>query len=148
MSRGSEKVKLWRKRTKERLVKAFDGKCCICGIDKIYALDFHHLDPSQKEFTLGSVRGSIKGWDSLVKEVEKCVLVCANCHRGYHAGELFIPENATRFNKEFTTYSKLSKYSKSKETETFLKELIDFCPVCNKEKPIYNKTCSHTCAAK
>lgn len=47
----SESVINWRKRTKIALVEYKGGKCCICGYNKcIEALEFHHLDPSQKDF--------------------------------------------------------------------------------------------------
>jgi len=43
------------------------------------ALDFHHVDPKKKEFAL-SVKGLSFSWSSILKEAEKCVLVCKNCH--------------------------------------------------------------------
>lgn len=64
-----EKVKAWRRRTKERLCKAFDSECGICGYNKsISALDFHHLNPSTKSFNIASQQ---KSWDKLVTEAKK-----------------------------------------------------------------------------
>jgi 5-methylcytosine-specific restriction endonuclease McrA len=61
------------------------GKCCICGYDKCYdALEFHHLDPSQKDFGLSS-NGHTRSWEKVKEELDKCILVCANCHREIHA---------------------------------------------------------------
>ncbi len=62
------------------------GKCELCGYKScIWALDFHHLDEKTKSFSL-SVRGLTRSWALIKNEVEKCVLVCANCHREIHAG--------------------------------------------------------------
>ncbi len=65
---------------KEELVKIFGGKCRICGYKRyIGALDFHHIDPSAKLFSL-SVKGLCYSWDTVLKEAKKCVLLCKNCH--------------------------------------------------------------------
>ena len=62
-------------------------KCEICGYDKcLGALDFHHLDPSQKDFTISN-SNIYKNLDKLKEEVNKCILVCANCHREIHYNE-------------------------------------------------------------
>jgi hypothetical protein len=59
------------------------GKCQKCGYDKcIGALDFHHLDPSIKEYGWTQMRKlSIP---NMIKELDKCILVCATCHREIH----------------------------------------------------------------
>lgn len=66
----------------------YKGGCCSrCKYnDCIAALEFHHLDPAQKEFGL-SVRGITRSWEKVKAELDKCVLVCANCHREIHAEE-------------------------------------------------------------
>lgn len=80
----SEAVISWRKRTKQKLIDYKGGKCHYCGYDKcIEALEFHHLDPNQKDF---QISGTSKSFDNLKQEADKCVLVCANCHREIHAG--------------------------------------------------------------
>ena len=69
---------------KEYCVKLLGGKCIVCGYDKyIGALSFHHLDPSKKE-TIISDKNITMG--RAKKEVEKCVLVCLNCHAEIEAG--------------------------------------------------------------
>lgn len=61
------------------------GKCNICGYSRcISALDFHHLDPSQKDFTVSVKKGTLDAEMKL--ELDKCVLLCSNCHREVHAG--------------------------------------------------------------
>lgn len=62
------------------------GKCVICGYSRdIKALDFHHINESNKEFGL-SDRGMTRSWEKIKVEVDKCVLLCANCHREVHSG--------------------------------------------------------------
>ena len=75
-----------RRRLKQLAVEHKGGKCFLCGYTRcIWALDFHHIDESQKEFSL-SVRGLTRSWEKIKNELDKCVLVCANCHREIHAG--------------------------------------------------------------
>lgn len=61
------------------------GKCCRCGYDKCLAsLEFHHLDPALKD-TSNNGRGmSSLTEKKFLVEIEKCILVCANCHREIH----------------------------------------------------------------
>lgn len=75
------------KRKKQHAVDVFGGKCCMCGYDKcIDALEFHHLDKTEKEESPSYVimRWS---WEKAKKELDKCILVCSNCHREIHAAE-------------------------------------------------------------
>jgi len=61
------------------------GKCCKCGYDKcVGALEFHHINPDEKEFGPGH-NGHTRSWKRVKKELDKCILVCANCHREIHA---------------------------------------------------------------
>lgn len=62
----------------------YGGKCSYCGYDKcLDALQFHHLDPTEKEFHLGQGRG--KKLETIKAELDKCVLLCSNCHIEEHA---------------------------------------------------------------
>jgi len=80
---NSQKVINWRKRTKIKAVEHKGGKCEKCGYDKcIQALAFHHLDPKKKDFAISGVS---KSWETIVSELDKCILVCANCHAEIHA---------------------------------------------------------------
>lgn len=61
------------------------SKCEICGYNKCSeALDFHHKNPKEKDFSL-SDRNLILDWQEIKKELDKCSLICANCHREIHA---------------------------------------------------------------
>jgi len=57
--------------------------CVCCGEDELCCLDFHHLDPTQKKFNISSAATKC-GWGVLLEEIQKCVIVCANCHRKIH----------------------------------------------------------------
>lgn len=82
-------VKAVQKRRNKLKVLAVEykgGKCQKCGYNKcIAALEFHHLDPTQKEFSIGN-KGYTRSWDKIQQELDKCILVCANCHREIHTG--------------------------------------------------------------
>ena len=73
-------------KAKQELAYKKYGSCCkICGYDKCKrALEWHHLDPSKKEITPTKVFS--RNWEKIQKELDKCVLLCANCHREVHAG--------------------------------------------------------------
>lgn len=116
------------------MVDAFGGKCICCGYDKCNsALEFHHINPEEKDFSFGAAMASPKAWSSLVVELRKCVLLCSNCHREVHAGLKEI-ESKNYFNEEYAEYR--------------IKVNMDSCPVCSKLKPINNRTCSLRCAGK
>jgi predicted transcriptional regulator len=67
---------------KQKCVDYLGGKCIICGYNKsLKALEFHHRDPSKKDFPISGIR---KSWDFTKKELNKCDLLCANCHREEH----------------------------------------------------------------
>ena len=61
------------------------GKCYQCGlIDDPICFDFHHTDPTQKEFNISQVMCG-KSIEELKEEVDKCILLCAFCHRKHHS---------------------------------------------------------------
>ena len=61
------------------------GKCQKCGYSQCQAaLDFHHRDPAKKDFSLCKKYGCRKISDRIKKELDKCDLLCANCHREEH----------------------------------------------------------------
>lgn len=74
-----------RKKIKLKAIEYKGGKCCKCGYDKcIEALEFHHLNPFEKKFAI-SGKGHTKSWEKVKEELDKCDLVCANCHREIEA---------------------------------------------------------------
>lgn len=87
-----ERVQKRRRTLKEMSVNYKGGKCCICGYDRCAAaLEFHHVNPNEKSFGL-SAHGFTRKWDTIKSELEKCVLVCANCHREIESGLIRIED--------------------------------------------------------
>lgn len=70
---------------KRKCVEMLGGKCIDCGFitEYVAVYDFHHPDPSEKDFNIGKIL--TYKWSTLVKELAKCVLLCVNCHRIRHA---------------------------------------------------------------
>jgi len=61
------------------------GRCNICGYQRCTeASEFHHLDASKKDFGV-SDKGYTRSWGRVKGELDKCVMLCANCHREVHA---------------------------------------------------------------
>ena len=76
--RRKKSVKEWYEKIKRGL------KCSVCSEDDIICLDFHHPDPTTKEFPIAECihrRVSIK---RLENEIQKCIVLCSNCHRKLH----------------------------------------------------------------
>jgi transposase len=76
----SEAVAKRRRRIKQLLVEEAGGACRICGYDRcIAALEFHHVAPADKRFSL-SERGVARSLARARQEAAKCILLCSNCH--------------------------------------------------------------------
>jgi len=76
-------ILIWSKKIKA--IDLLGGKCIKCGNDNIFALDFHHNDGADKDFSFGDIKGL--RWSVIAKEIKKCVLLCKNCHQQYHYPE-------------------------------------------------------------
>ena len=80
-----------RRAVKALLVQEAGGCCQLCGYDRyVGALQFHHLEPSEKAFGLG-VRGVARSLERCREEARKCALLCANCHAEVEAGIAAVP---------------------------------------------------------
>jgi hypothetical protein len=76
----------WKDR-KRKAIELLGGKCYNCGYNKnMGALSFHHRDPRTKEFNWDKIR--LQKWENVIKELEKCDLLCMNCHAEVHAPDL------------------------------------------------------------
>lgn len=107
MSKNSEAVKRWRKNTKERMVNSMGGCCQICGYNRTHkALEFHHIDPNEKEMGFGETRANNVKWAILIEELKKCILLCSNCHKEVHEGITELPKSYARFDEAYTEYKK------------------------------------------
>lgn len=131
-----EHVKNSRQRLKERLAYVMGGKCCLCGYDKcITALEFHHKDPEEKEFTLGYK--TYISFDKALIEAKKCILVCANCHREIHSFNLDV--------SEVVCYDEERAEEKLQELQELKTKTAKYCKACGKiisEKAEYCVECS------
>lgn len=87
MQCNSDRVVRRHRRVKVLLVEYKGGKCEDCGYNKcVEALQFHHIDPSKKNFGIATKMYSL-ALETLKKEVDQCRLICANCHFEAHATE-------------------------------------------------------------
>ena len=87
----AERVARRRRTLKRKLVDEAGGCCLICGYSRyVGALEFHHLDPSQKRHQI-SWNGVTQSLATLRAEARKCVLLCSNCHAEVEAGVAAIP---------------------------------------------------------
>ena len=66
-----------------KLIEYLKDKACVdCNEDNPMVLDFDHLPKYEKSFSIGrAITGSTRSWKSIYLEIEKCEIVCANCHR-------------------------------------------------------------------
>lgn len=71
---------------KQKCVDYKGGQCVCCGYKKTNnALEFHHLNPQEKDFSISSAKFT-KFDNRIIEELNKCALVCRNCHAEIHAG--------------------------------------------------------------
>lgn len=79
-----------RENRKLEIIDMLGGKCLVCGVSPMDGLpsacfDFHHVDPTMKDLTISRLI-SRKDWKERIHdELQKCVVLCANCHRRHHA---------------------------------------------------------------
>ena len=68
------------KKLRAIIIKAKNVPCADCGEKyPYYVMDFHHVDPSKKNFTMN--KHGNRGIEVILAEIEKCIVLCANCHR-------------------------------------------------------------------
>lgn len=80
----------------KNFIKSIKTPCIICGESEPVCIDFHHIDPTTKEFDVTLKRTKAKS--KILAEVAKCVCLCSNCHRKLHAGLLDI----SKYTKNYT----------------------------------------------
>jgi hypothetical protein len=79
-------------------------KCCRCEENDVACLEFHHSDPETKENNV--VRMVSRSVKSVIKELKKCVVVCANCHRRIHAYDIKTDPNTEDLGTSFENFLK------------------------------------------
>jgi len=78
---------------KRKAIEYKGGKCIVCGYSRCArALAFHHLDPLTKSFSISSNHG--RKWATIQEELDKCVLLCQNCHAEVHEGIIDLDDYA------------------------------------------------------
>lgn len=78
--------KLRRTTNKQKAVDLLGGECSRCKLKfPLCVYDFHHLNPEEKDRNVNSLM--VRTWARLEAEINKCVLLCSNCHRITHWGE-------------------------------------------------------------
>lgn len=81
--RNIDRTTQYRRDLKKRAIEHLGGSCVRCGYNKsTHALEFHHRDSLEKDFTISAYANL--SWRRVVKEIDKCDLLCANCHREVH----------------------------------------------------------------
>lgn len=68
-------------------VNFLGGKCTRCGIDDIHSLEFHHINPVDKDSAISDLM--TYSWNNLQIELKKCILLCSNCHGREHTDVTF-----------------------------------------------------------
>ena len=88
-----------RRKVRQMAVEYKGSKCEMCGYDRcIDALEFHHADPTKKDFGISN-KGYTRSWKKVQEELDKCMMICANCHRELHA-KLAAPSGNARMKSE------------------------------------------------
>ncbi len=121
----NRKILIWAKKLKA--ANELGGKCELCGEEKIWLLCFHHKDPNEKEDDINILKSSKVRFTDLMHEVNKCQLLCQNCHREVHK-KLDNENERQRVNK------KICMIYKNK----------DGCEKCNYKKCDYSMEFHHT----
>lgn len=68
-----------------------DLECQVCGESESCCLDFHHRNPKEKDFVIAVAMNNCYSKNRILQEIEKCDVVCSNCHRKIHAGLIDCP---------------------------------------------------------
>ena len=80
-----------RKQIRKMSIEYKGSRCAICRYNKcVQALEFHHRNPSKKDFGI-SAKGYTRSWQKVKNELDKCILLCANCHREVHESITQLP---------------------------------------------------------
>ena len=141
-----EAVDKRRRVIKLRAIEYKGGKCQLCEYSRCAdALEFHHIVPGEKDFSISDT-GATRSWEKIKAELDKCILLCSNCHRETHSNmrnknQVVLRESDIDLDskKTFVVYSPLER-----------REVL-LCQVCSKEYSVIpsdkdsRKFCSQEC---
>lgn len=75
----------WRQKAREKIQKyRADKGCCVCGIKDHRVLEFHHPNGRAKDDPCIGRIATWWNWERVLKEMEKCAVICRNCHAILH----------------------------------------------------------------
>lgn len=136
----------YRRRMKARAVEYKGGMCEVCGYAKCQAaLEFHHKDPLGKDFRIS--QGNSWSWARIQPELDKCVLLCATCHREEHFRLKLIALEAQEVVISAQRAIRLEVRKKATTVEVVpvgVQVLKNSCQECGVETD-QKKFCSQTC---
>ena len=71
---------------RKSIVNDFKKQCSCkkCGENRFYLLDFHHVNPEIKDKTVAKMISDHNKMADIQKEIDKCIILCSNCHREFH----------------------------------------------------------------
>lgn len=95
------------------VVQSLKKPCAKCGENRSWVIQFHHIDPSTKKFTIGS--GHTYSKKSLQDEASKCVCLCSNCHDEFH---YFFGKSPKRPKEDLELYLEGADYAKDFDGNT------------------------------
>ena len=84
LKRDYQTLKIRRTKLRQKVFDYMGGKCIECGEDHPATLDCHHVY-GNKDFGIAQAVNGLRSWNKLQLELDKCVMLCSNCHRKYHA---------------------------------------------------------------
>lgn len=88
LKRASARNLINRKKLRVKMLSYLQNKTCtICGFSDIRALEFDHINPNLKSFSIARALSDGCSWERILIEIKKCRIVCANCHKIRTAGQ-------------------------------------------------------------
>ena len=139
---SSQATSDFRRNRKLNLIKVCGNQCNLCGYNKVVgALEFHHINPEEKSYALASM-GTCHQLETDLQEIQKCILVCANCHREIHEN-LYTKEEL--INKKIYLEDIAQQLINDRNSK--LEEKHFYCPSCGKEISRGAKYCNE-CSRK
>ena len=83
-----EQVKIRNEKKKQKLIDYLKSHPCVkCGEADPVVLEFNHINPNEKEWNISQMVKTNWSWDSIMREISKCEVLCANCHRRHTANQ-------------------------------------------------------------
>jgi len=137
------KVSEKRRALKNKAIEYKGGKCISCGYNKCPgALTFHHTNPAEKEFGIAS-DGIYRKFEKIKEELDKCILLCMNCHAELHHKE-YLEERDKKL-KDLAKEKKVFEQSQKVECLSCKKEMVRYSSTLKNKNKIF---CSTDCKKK